>query len=161
MLHRHKRLYIDMATVKSEWEVKFIEKMRPFHQQRRLPMLAKRMLKKLDGVKGSMTTRSKKYGVECNVTLEELRQLAYDSYGTECKYLKRVLKIDNMVFDHRIPISKGGSSNIENIQVICKAANNIKGSLVESDLVILLNWLDTVSEDLREDIRIRLAGGKR
>jgi 5-methylcytosine-specific restriction endonuclease McrA len=150
-----------MTTVKSEWELKFIETMRPFHQKNRLPMLAKRMLKKLDGVKGSMVSRSKKYEVDCNITLDELRQLALDSYGTQCKYLQRTLKIDNMVFDHRIPISKGGTSNIDNIQVICKAANNIKGSLVESDLMILLNWLDTVSEELREDIRIRLAGGKR
>jgi len=99
--------------------------------------------------------------VDCNITIEELRQLTYEKYGTTCKYLNRVLKIDNMVYDHIVPITKGGTSNIENIQIICRAANNIKGSLIESDLYILLNWLDTISEELRTDIRIRLAGGKR
>lgn len=145
---------------KNEWEEKFISMLKN-HHKRNIVMVAKKLLKRIDGVKASMIQRSKKYEVECTVTIEQLRQLTYEKYGTTCKYLGRPLKLNSMAFDHIIPISKGGTSNIDNIQLICKAANNIKGSLVEEDLIRLLNWLDTVSEELRTDIRIRLAGGKR
>jgi len=145
---------------KSEWKEKFITILKK-HHRKNINGLAGRLLTKIDGAKANLISRSLKYKVECTITLEELRTLTYQKYGTKCKYLDRVLKIDTMVYDHIIPISKGGNSNIDNIQIICRAANNIKGSLLESDLYILLNWLDTVSEELRTDIKIRLAGGKR
>jgi 5-methylcytosine-specific restriction endonuclease McrA len=145
-------------TEKSEWEQKFLAKMLK-HHRKNVPALAKRMMRKLDGVKGSMVNRSKKHNVECTVTLEQIREMAYEAYGTSCKYSKRVLKIDNMVFDHIIPMAKDGPSTRENLQVISKFSNSMKGSLNESDFYILLNWLDTVSEDLRKDISIRLAHG--
>jgi hypothetical protein len=146
-------------SVKKLWEQKFAEKLSRFHT-RNIPALAKKFLKRVDAVKGSMVTRSKKYGVECNITLEELRELAYEAYGTPCKYDgARILKHDTMVFDHRIPLSKGGTSNKDNIQCISKFSNNLKGSLGEEHLFLLLTWLDTVPPELAKDIKIRLAHG--
>jgi 5-methylcytosine-specific restriction endonuclease McrA len=145
-------------TVKTEWQLKFEEKLRSFHRKN-IPALAKKLLKRIDGVKGSMTTRSKKYDVECKITLEELRTMAYEVYGTPCKYSGRILKYNNMVYDHIIPISKGGTSNRDNLQVISKFSNSIKGSLTESHFHMLLEWLDTVPEELKKDISIRLAHG--
>ena len=148
------------VSVKGEWEEKFIEKLRTVHT-RNVQKKAKRLLKRIDTVKNGMVARSKKYEVECTITTEELRQLALEAYGTPCRYSKRILTIDNMVFDHLIPISKGGASSKENIQVISKFSNTMKGSLSEENFFILLNWLDTLDEELRKDISIRLAGGKR
>lgn len=148
------------VTVKGEWEQKFIDKLRTVHK-RNIEKKAKRVLKRVDSVKNGMVARSKKYEVECTITVEDLRQLAYDAYGTPCKYSGRILNIDNMVFDHIVPISKGGASTKENIQVISKFSNSMKGSLLEENFFILLKWLDTVDEELRKDISIRLAGGKR
>ncbi len=147
-------------TVKSEWEQKFIDKLRTVHK-RNVEKKAIRCLKRVDTVKGGMVSRSKKYGVECTITVEELRQLALDAYGTPCRYSKRILTIDNMVFDHIVPISKGGASTKDNIQVISKFSNTMKGSLSEENFFIVLAWLDTLDEELRKDISIRLAGGKR
>jgi 5-methylcytosine-specific restriction endonuclease McrA len=64
-----------------------------------------------------------------------------------------------MVVDHIIPISRQGSSNIDNLQVICKTSNGVKGSLSEDNLQLLLEWLDSVPEDLKKDILTRLARG--
>lgn len=143
---------------KDEWELKFIERMKIVHKRNIAPK-AKRMLKRITGVKSSMVSRSAKYNVECNVTVDELRQLALDAYGTPCRYTQRILTIDNLVFDHKIPISKGGSSNLDNIQIISKFANGIKGSLEEQDFLSLMQWLDSVP--FGKDISIRLAGGIR
>lgn len=146
--------------VKDEWELKFIERMKTVHKRNIVPK-AKRMLKRLTGVKNSMVARSKKYEVECTITVDELRELALEAYGTPCRYSKRILTIDSMVFDHLIPISKGGTSNRNNIQVISKFSNSMKGSLTEDHFFILLAWLETVPEELKHDVSIRLAHGIR
>jgi 5-methylcytosine-specific restriction endonuclease McrA len=145
-------------TERQIWQKQFVTKLRGYHKKN-LEKVAAKLLKRIDGVKNSMVSRSKKYKVECRVTVNELRQLAFDAYGTSCKYSKRVLKIDNMVFDHLVPISKGGTSNIDNIQIISRFSNNMKGSLDEPSFLLLLAWLETVPEDLRKDISIRLAHG--
>jgi 5-methylcytosine-specific restriction endonuclease McrA len=145
---------------RQEWEQLFIDKMKTVHK-RNIAARAKKFLRKLDNVKNGMVARSKKEGVKCTITLQEIRQIAYDAYGTECKYSKRQLISDNMVFDHIIPMSKDGPSTKDNIQAISKFANNLKGSLKEEHMYLLLEWLDKLPEEFRKDITIRLAGGKR
>jgi 5-methylcytosine-specific restriction endonuclease McrA len=145
-------------SLRQEWELKFLEKIKCCHQ-RNLDKVVKKILKKIDSVKYSLVSRSKKYNVECNITIEELRNLVFDQYGNKCKYCDKILKTDAMVFDHIIPISKGGSSNIENIQLICRTSNGMKGSLHEDNFQLLLDWLETVPTELRDDIRIRLSKG--
>jgi 5-methylcytosine-specific restriction endonuclease McrA len=144
--------------VKDEWELKFIERMKTVHKRNIAPK-AKRMLKRLTGVKNSMVTRSKKYEVECTITVDELRELALEAYGTPCRYSQRILTISNMVFDHKVPISKGGTSSKDNIQVISKFANSVKGSMMEEDFIVLMEWLTSVP--FGQDIAVRLAGGIR
>lgn len=146
------------VSVKQEWKQKFLDKITVCHK-RNLDKVATTLLKKIDSAKHSMTSRSKKYNVECTITAEELRQLVFDNYGTKCKYCEKIIKIDTMVFDHIIPISKGGTSNIDNIQLICRTSNGMKGSLQEEHFHLLLDWLDTVPDELQKDIRIRLSRG--
>jgi 5-methylcytosine-specific restriction endonuclease McrA len=106
-----------------------------------------------------MVSRSKKYNVECNITVEELRNLVFEQYGTQCKYCDKILKTDIIVFDHIVPISKGGTSNIDNIQLLCRTSNGMKGSLTEDNFELLLEWLKTAPKELQDDIRIRLSKG--
>jgi 5-methylcytosine-specific restriction endonuclease McrA len=83
-----------------------------------------------------------------------------ECYGKPCKYdSNRIVLYNNMIFDHLIPISKGGESTKNNIQIISRFSNNIKGSLDEKSFLILLKWLNTVEPELKKDISIRLAHG--
>ena len=141
------------------WLEKFEEKAGEVHK-RKLAKFAERMDKRCSSWKNSLVSRSKKAGVECNVTLDELRQLMYDNYGTACRYDGRQLDINNLVIDHITPLSKDGTSNIDNLQVICKTCNSMKGSLSESHFDILREWLENEApEELKRDVSIRLAGG--
>jgi 5-methylcytosine-specific restriction endonuclease McrA len=145
---------------KEEWKNKFIEKASTVHK-RKLPVFADKMMRRTNSWKNSLVSRSKKHNVECFVTVEELRQLLYDYYGTNCKYCGRVLTINNIVIDHITPLSKGGSSNLDNLQIICKTSNSMKGSLTENNFILLLEWLKSLPEELSKDISIRLSRGIR
>jgi 5-methylcytosine-specific restriction endonuclease McrA len=142
----------------TDWEDKFLEKIKCCHK-RNLNKVVSKIMKRTASAKQGLVTRSKKYGVECNITVDELRHLVYESYGKSCKYCGRIMTINNLVFDHIIPISRSGTSNKENLQIICKTSNGMKGSLTEEHFDILLEWLKTVPEELQKDIRVRLSKG--
>ena len=141
-----------------DWEHKFLEKIKCCHK-RNLQQVVQKIMKRATTAKAGLIARSKKYDVECNITVDELRELMYDAYGTECRYCGRPITIKNLVFDHIVPISKNGNSNKTNLQVICKTSNGMKGSLTEEHFGMLLEWLNTVPEELSKDVRIRLSKG--
>jgi 5-methylcytosine-specific restriction endonuclease McrA len=149
---------VQKTAIRTEWQEKFLEKIKSCHK-RNLNKVVNKILKRADATRVGLVARSKKHNVECNITVEEIRQLIYDFYGQKCKYCDKILNINTFVFDHIIPISKGGSSNIDNIQLICKTSNGMKGSLHEDNFQLLLDWLETVPEELQKDISIRLARG--
>jgi 5-methylcytosine-specific restriction endonuclease McrA len=140
------------------WEEKFLEKIKCCHK-RNLNKVVSKIMKRTSTAKAGLVARSKKYDVECNITVDELRHLVYEAYGKPCKYCGRPITIKNLVFDHIVPISRSGVSNKENLQIICKTSNGMKGSLTEEHFDILLNWLKTVPEELAKDVRIRLSKG--
>lgn len=143
---------------KSYWVDKFTEKAATVHK-RNLKRFGIRMYNKCTQWKNSLMTRSKKHGVECTVTIDQLRELLFEEYGKQCRYCDKRLDMNTLVLDHIVPISKGGTSNIDNLQIICRTSNGMKGSLDEINFYILLNWLDTIPDELKRDISTRLARG--
>jgi len=143
---------------KSAWKQRYLEKVVLCHKRNLDDILAK-LLRKATNVRSSMAARSKKVGVRFELGIEEVREMIYEAYASYCKYCGRQITIKNMVFDHTLPISKGGESVRSNLQIICKSCNCVKGSLDETELQILLDWLETVPETLKKDLMIRLARG--
>jgi 5-methylcytosine-specific restriction endonuclease McrA len=145
------------------WSVKLAEKLKPIHRasDNRAKVLAERVLKRIDSAKNGMVTRSNKKNIECTVTIEQLRELVFEAYGKTCRYCKKRLDVTTYVFDHIIPVSQGGGTTVENLQVICKTSNNAKGAMSAEHFDLLLEWLKTVPEELSKSILCRLAGGLR
>jgi hypothetical protein len=143
---------------KSAWKQRYLEKIVICHK-RNLDRVVAKLLAKGTNVLSSMKARSAKTGVKFELDIEDVREMLYESYGAPCKYCGRQMNIKNMVFDHIVPISKGGESVRSNLQVICKASNCAKGSLTEENFQILLDWIATAPEELRTDIMIRLSRG--
>lgn len=48
--------------------------------------------------------------------------------NNQCQVCSKVLRDDEIEFDHTIPVSKGGSSSEENLRVTCLACNRSKGA---------------------------------
>ena len=144
----------------SDWEQKFLDRLKTVHQ-RNIAVKAKKLMRKTSAALTSMKKRSEDAGVDCTITLDDIRELTYHAYGTECRYTGRTLTIENIVYDHIVPVSKGGPSTKDNIQVISRFANNMKGSLTEEDFLVLLNWLQQLPEHLSKEVAFRLAGGRR
>jgi len=145
---------------KKYWMEKYSSLLKSLNKKK-VNIMANKLIKKSSSVKSSMIVRSKKKKVKCNITLEQIRQLIYEVYGTKCKYDKqRTIDYHNMVFDHIIPISKGGETTLKNIQIISKTSNTMKGSLSEQDFYRLLKWLDKLDEPLKKYVKTRLANGK-
>lgn len=144
---------------RDKWEEIFNKTLAPIHKQFTSRAVTK-ILKKTKRSYNSLISRSKRNNVEYKVTLDELRKLVNNNYNKKCKYCKKLLRINNYQIDHLIPISKGGPSNIENLEIICATCNRIKGSLSYKHFMLLLTWLNTQDKELSENIRLRLAGIK-
>lgn len=68
--------------------------------------------------------RASKMGSEGSFTAEEWQALC-EKYGNKC--LCCGATDNSLTMDHIIPVSEGGSSNIENIQPLCQSCNSRKG----------------------------------
>jgi 5-methylcytosine-specific restriction endonuclease McrA len=120
-----------------------------------------RLNRKMSALKSSLKRRSKEAGVEFNIELNDIKKMFYDIYGKKCKYCNEVLNIRTIACDHIIPITKGGASTPDNLQLICKRCNTRKGPLNECDYETVVKWVRRQSDEVRTYLMKKLAkGGK-
>lgn len=70
----------------------------------------------------AMNYRARKKGAVGKVSPKELKDLSKKQ--TSCVYCGRK---EDLVFDHIVSLYKGGTNNIENVQVLCSKCNMEKG----------------------------------
>ena len=138
------------------WEDKFFPKLRKHHGNRTKGVFH-RLMKKSSTLRTSLKRRSKEYEVIFDISLKEIRELIYAQYGKQCKYCKDILSIRNMVCDHNIPLSHGGESVKNNLQMICARCNTRKGPLTDKAYSKLLAWLKRQNKNTRNYILRKLA----
>ena len=120
-----------------------------------------KLQRKMQSLKSSLKKRSEDNNVLFKIDMEELRKMFYDSYGKSCKYCDRKMTLRNMVCDHIVPLTKGGESTVNNLQLICKSCNTRKGPLDEKDFVDLIDWVNDLKEETKEYVLRKLAKGGR
>tara|TARA_Y100001938_G_C8061726_1_gene417699 strand:- start:166 stop:528 length:363 start_codon:yes stop_codon:yes gene_type:complete len=114
-------------------------------------------MKKSSTLRTSLKRRSKEYEVLFEISLREIRELIYSAYGRKCRYCKDILKVNNMVCDHSIPLSNGGESVPDNLQMICARCNTRKGPLTHKAYNKLLAWLKRQNQNTRDYILRKMA----
>ena len=58
---------------------------------------------------------------------KETKKYILEKYKFTCVFCKSK---DNLSIDHIIPVSKGGSDDKSNLQVLCRSCNSIKGNRI-------------------------------
>lgn len=71
-----------------------------------------------------------------------MRQQLYQSKG-RCGICGRFVPCDNFTVDHIIPISRGGTYDMDNLQAACYECNQMKYNFLPDDM------LDRIAEILR------------
>jgi 5-methylcytosine-specific restriction endonuclease McrA len=120
-----------------------------------------KLQRKMQSLKSSLKKRSEDSEVLFDITMDELREMFYTTYGKPCKYCDRKLVLRNMVCDHIIPLAKNGESTVKNLQLICKSCNTRKGPLDESDFMDLIDWVGKLKNETKEYVLRKLAKGGR
>ena len=141
---------------KVNWEGLYMRKLLPIHKNHS-KKIYHRMMKKSSTLKSSLKRRSKEYEVEFKVSLTEIRQLLYKSYGKPCVYCNETLVVSNMACDHIIPLSMGGGSVIKNLHIVCGRCNTRKGPLTHKDYKSFLKSISKLNEDVVKYVLRKLA----
>lgn len=57
-----------------------------------------------------------------------------------CRYCHAT---ENLTIDHKVPLVQGGTSDLKNLQCLCKRCNGIKSGLSHRQYTRLKNWILT------------------
>lgn len=66
--------------------------------------------------------------VNRKVISEELRSKIFERDDWKCVYCENKITLE---IDHKIPFSKGGTTNLDNLQTICKKCNSKKRAKID------------------------------
>ena len=116
-----------------------------------------RLMKKSSTLRSTLKRRSKEYEVVFDISLPTIRNLLLRHYSKQCIYCDNILDVSNMVCDHIVPISSGGPSISQNLEMICKRCNIRKGPLTGREYRIFITFLEKQPKHVLEYVFRKLA----
>lgn len=108
-------------------------------------------------------------GREIPYSLEQFRTFVrghfppdpYNAWETNCRYCSGIVSLGRVVWDHEVPLARGGALGLSNLVACCSDCNSVKGKLVAAEFRALMEGLRTFPEAARNDILGRLRGQMR
>ena len=82
-------------------------------------------------------------GQKKNTRKKVNRSILYRRQGGYCAGCSQYFRPRNLTIDHVVPRSKGGSSDMSNLQLLCHACNQMKGSGTQGQLLAELRREDS------------------
>ena len=73
-----------------------------------------------------------------------------------CRYCQDIVNLAEIAADHAIPIDRGGSLGLANIEYICHPCNNRKGKMLPEEYTALVRFLEEKLPMARIDVLKRL-----
>jgi len=89
----------------------------------------------------------------------DVRRMIYLRNGGGCAICGKRLDLDNCNLDHRIPLSKGGRDNVENLDCVHIQCNYIKANLLvrvllqHSSIAVTQRYIGIQSEEIEEALQ--------
>jgi hypothetical protein len=108
-----------------------------------------------------MLERVKKLGLPApDFDLAELRGQVGKWLGVPCWYCLEKITPKTFAVDHSLPLSRGGSALLDNVQVICSSCNRAKGSMTGPEFGLLYSMMrEHFPDEIRRDVIGRLKAG--
>jgi 5-methylcytosine-specific restriction endonuclease McrA len=72
----------------------------------------------------------------------------------KCRYC---FATENLTYDHKTPLVRGGSNLPSNIQVLCQPCNGTKSSMANGDVWRVARWIWAINESRRKQGKRPLA----
>ena len=121
------------------------------------------MVKRFRERKSEKTGRITQIGREVPFTKEQFRDWLRKRLGGEggvvqCEYCSTYVSAADLVIDHKVPPSRGGSLGFENLAIACSTSNNEKGRMTATGYIALRTWaLVNLDPEDCKDLLSRLA----
>lgn len=77
----------------------------------------------------------------------------WESQNEKCAYCGQRRKLKNMTVDHIIPLSKGGTDDISNLQCTCKMCNRLKDNMLPHEFTAFVRCI--LESSVRIESRIQ------
>ena len=139
------------------WQDKFMPVLKERHGTH-AKRIFHRLMKKSSTLRSTLKRRSKEYEVVFKISLSTIRNILLRHYSKPCIYCYCVLDVSNMVCDHIIPLSSGGPSTSNNLEMICKRCNIRKGPLTGREYRILITFLNKQPKHVSDYVFRKLSG---
>lgn len=65
---------------------------------------------------------------------QDVRKILYDNVNGKCAICGKSLLFQDITLDHIIPLIQNGKDEVENLQICCYECNQMKGSILPTDL---------------------------
>jgi 5-methylcytosine-specific restriction protein A len=122
------------------------------------PALLERTRKRLRAIYSSQKSRAKKHGDVIQYSADELVE-AILPLVTHCPYCESRLTPKGFQLDHCVPLARGGTWTLNNLQPVCTSCNRRKHALLDYEYRNLLEFLECGSDYMRTNVLARLAAG--
>lgn len=57
-----------------------------------------------------------------------------------CAYCRKKPPEVKLTIDHKIPLSRGGANNLDNLQSLCQRCNGIKSAVTHEEIKRIVRW---------------------
>jgi len=95
-------------------------------------------------------------------SFEEFYRWVWNKYGVSahrCPWCSAPIDFLSLQIDHKIPLEKGGSLALDNLEGICKPCNELKGSQSPEEYAALIEFLGGLSTPHRTYLEQRIRAG--
>lgn len=84
------------------------------------------------------------------------KQVIYAKCNGKCSICGKPVKFKKMTIDHIMPLSRGGTNDIKNLQLACKRCNSMKSNMTMDDM---MGQISEILKYNRKQKLIRALGG--
>lgn len=83
-----------------------------------------------------------------------IKQLLYQMQDGKCAYCGQHRNIKYMTVDHIIPLSKGGTESLKNLQCTCKKCNGLKEDMLPHEFTLFIRKILKNSINIEKRLKI-------